>query len=101
MARSGRTLEREGDGADADRRVEAGREDVLDAGSPDEVDTLVRADREIADLVAGVALEVGRAAELAGIDEDRGGHGRVLGARPGDERAVPGVEPAHRGHQPR
>ena len=82
VARPGRALERLGDGADVDGRVEARRVDLVDVGREDEVGALLGADLDVARLVARVPLEVRRVAELARVDEDRDDGRRVLGAGP-------------------
>src|SRR4029078_11008797 len=82
-----------------DERVEARRVDLVDRRREDEVEALVLADREVAGLVAGVLLEVGRLVELARVDEDRRDPRRVVGPGPLHQRAVAVVDPAHRRHQ--
>ena len=67
MARARRALERLGDRADRDLRVEPGRIDLLDGRREDDVDARFLADREVARLVARVLLEVGGLAELLGL----------------------------------
>ena len=82
VAGPGGALERPGERPDVDDGVEAGRVDLLDRRRPDEVDALGLADREVARLVARVALVVGRLVELARVDEDRDDRGRVVLAAP-------------------
>jgi hypothetical protein len=99
MARPRRAFQGQRDGPESHRRVEAGRVDLLDRRCEHEVCTFVRADLDVARLVARVAHEVGRVAELLRIDEDRDDGRRVLGPGARDERSMPGVQPAHGRHE--
>ena len=59
MARSRRPFERLGEPADTDRRLEAGRIDLLDRWNPDKVGARGPGDPEVRRLVARVFLEIG------------------------------------------
>ena len=84
-------------------RLDPGREAVgIELGCvrrEDDVDAVLLRDREVARLVARVRGEVGRVVELRRIDEERHHDALVLAARGGEQRAVAGVERAHRRHE--
>ena len=65
----------------------------------DEIDAGLRELREVAGLVARIALEIFLRAELGGIDEDRGDDARRVALGDGDQRQMPGMERAHGRHQ--
>ncbi len=99
VAGPGGALQWRGNGPDADQRIETRRVDLLDRWRPDEVRAGLDAGLQVASLVAWVALVVGRLVELAWVDEDRDHGRRIVRARPGHERTVAVVQPAHGRHQ--
>ena len=77
----------------------AGRVELAGRGGEDDVDARLAGGVEVVRLVAGVAVQVGRVAELRRVDE-QAHHDRVAGRpRGGEQRAVAVVERAHRRHE--
>ena len=82
-----------------DPRLVAGRVELGRRGGEDDVDTRLARDIEVVCLVPGIAVQVGRVAELRRVDE-QAHHDRVA-RRPGgcEQRAMAVVERAHRRHE--
>ena len=88
-----------GEAADRDRGVEAGRIDLLDRGSEQDVHPELGGERGVALLVPGVGAEVLSRPELRRVHEERDDHGGAVLAGATHQRQVTLVEGAHRRRQ--
>ena len=100
VPRPSRPLERLPDRAGIrERQIDPRRVDLLDRRRPDEIDPVALRDGEIRRFVARVRVEILARTELQRVHEDGYDHAVLLGACALDQRAMPGMECAHRGHQ--